>query len=377
MLRIVFMGSDPIALPLLEWIGGEGAETGRVVGVFTQPDRPAGRGQRATANPIKAWAQARGIPVLQPERLRAEALSALAALTPDLSLVLAYGHILGDDFIAAPRLGTVNLHASLLPRYRGASPIQSAIAGGERETGVGLMRMVRELDAGPVADVERVSIGVLDTSAEVEARLATACVPLLARSLPKLAAGSLVFEPQDAASATFCRRLTKADGVLDCFEGAGVLAARINALHPWPGCHIAISGVNVKLGLARAEGAEEFGAPSGAGAGRQESGGEEADRTAHARVAEPAGASPLRPFPLPLDVARGTGGVTPGTVLAGGGEGLRVATGNGVLRILKLQRPGGRMLSAGEFLRGFPIPPGTLLPSVKMPPLVSDRPFKH
>lgn len=355
-LRIAFLGSDPIALPLLDWLES-GAPFARIVAVMTQPDRPAGRGQREQPNAIKAWAANKGLPILQPERIGPEARASLAALQPDLSLVMAFGHILKDDFIAVPRWGTLNLHASLLPKYRGASPIQTAIACGERETGISLMRIVRELDAGPVADEEHVSIGPGDTSLEVEAKLAAACVPLLARALPRLAAGGLDFKPQDATRATFCRRLTKADGVLDCFEGAGVLAARINALHPWPGCHLSIGGVNLKLGLARAE--------------------RESDGAAEVRAPERAGPGALPPFPASHAAVRGTGGYAPGTVLAGGGEGLRVATGDGVLRILKLQRPGGRMLSAGEFLRGFPIPPGTVLPSVQMPPLVSDRPFKH
>ena len=163
---------------------------------------------------------------------------------------MAYGHILRDAFIATPRLGTLNLHTSLLPKYRGASPIQTAIANGETETGVSLMRIVRELDAGPVADVEHVPISPRDTALDVEAKLAAACVPLLARTLPALAAGTLKFLEQDHSAATFCRKLQKEDGVLDFTAPAAVLAARINGLNPWPGCTVEIAGQMVKLGLA-------------------------------------------------------------------------------------------------------------------------------
>lgn len=335
--RIVFLGSDAIALPMLEWLAGEGAAWAEVVAVFTQPDRAVGRGQKVTPNAIKQWALARGLPVWQPEKLTEAVRDELAALRPDLALVMAYGHILREAFIATPRLGTVNLHASLLPKYRGASPIQTAIASGERETGVALMRIVRQLDAGPVADVERVPIAPLDTALEVEAKLAAACVPLVRRTLPRLAAGELAFVPQEEARATFCRRLTKEDGALDFAAPAAVLAARVNGLFPWPGCTVEIAGQTVKLGLAEVAGEAAGGGPS-ARAGEQD---------------------------------------TPGIVAGSDTDGLLVTTGAGVLRLRKLQRPGGKMLPAAEFLRGFPVPAGTRLASRPMPPLVADAPFRR
>src|SRR5687768_1254070 len=194
-LRIVFMGSDPIAMPLLNWLTREGSAIAEIVGVFTKPDRAVGRGQKITPNEIKQWAVARGLPVVQPEKLTEEVRLTLASWSADLALVMAYGHILRDDFIATPRLGTVNLHASILPKYRGASPIQTAIAQGERETGVSFMRIVRRLDAGPVADVERVPIVPLETALEIEAKLSAACIPLLERTLPSLRGGTLEFRP--------------------------------------------------------------------------------------------------------------------------------------------------------------------------------------
>lgn len=326
-LRLVFLGSDTIAQPLLEWLSGEGKALAEIVGVFTQPDRPVGRGQQVVPNGMKTWALSRDLPVLQPEKLTEEVRGELAALRPDVSLVMAYGHILRDPFIETPRLGTLNLHASLLPYYRGASPIQTAIASGETETGVSLMRIVRKLDAGPVADVERVRIEQRDTAIEIEAKLAAACVPLLQRTLPKLSEGTLAFAAQDEARATFCRRLQKLDGVLDFTASAAELAARINGLFPWPACSVAVNGQLIKLGLAEAE---------------------EEDVEAE-----------------------------PGRVLGLDSESLRVATTHGVLRILKLQRPGGKMLLAHEFVRGFSIGEGAVWPSTPMPLLVASAPFKY
>jgi len=325
-LRLVFLGSDPIALPLLDWLAGAGSGCAEVVGVFTQPDRPAGRGQHVVANEIKHWALARGLPVLQPEKIDATALADLTALRPDMALVMAYGHLLPDTFIAVPRLGTLNLHTSILPRYRGASPIQTAVACGETVTGVSLMRIVRQLDAGPVTDVERVAIAPLDTALAVEAKLSEACVSLLARALPQVAAGGATFTEQDHAAATFCRRLVKTDGVLDFGRPATELAARINGLFPWPACAVEIGGQAVKFGLADA---------------------------------------------LAADAAE------PGVVVGSDAQGLLIATGQGTLRVHRLQRPGGRMLSAADFLRGCPIAAGTRLASHPMPPLVAREPFRR
>lgn len=326
-LRLVFMGSDPVALPLLDWLVGEGSGLARIVGLFTGQDRPSGRGQAVRPNAVKEWCAGRPLAVYQPEKLDREAHAALAALRPDVALVVAYGRILADAFISVPRLGTLNLHASLLPKYRGASPIQAAVASGDRETGMTLMRIVRELDAGPVGDIERVPISPLDTASEVEARLARAAVPLAARALPLLASGSLSFAEQDRGRASFCRRLEKSDGVLDFSEPASVLSARINALHPWPSVAVDLGGTAVKLGLS--------------------------------------------------DAVEGGSQGAPGTVAGFDSDGLLVAAGSGILRIRRLQRPGGRMLPAPEFLRGFPVHAGTVIASHPMPSLVAAFPFRR
>lgn len=326
-LRLVFMGSDPVALRLLDWLAGDGKALAHLVGIFTGIDRPSGRGQSVKPNTVKAWADVHGYPAFQPEKLDPAALLHLKALQPDVVLVVAYGRILKDDFICVPRLGTLNLHASLLPKYRGASPIQTAVAEGETETGFALMRIVRELDAGPVAAVERIPIGPLDTALDVEHALAAAAAPLLARTLPLLANGTLPFIPQDHGSATFCRRLDKADGVLDFSQPARVLAARVNGLNPWPSVTLDIAGVAVKLG--------------------------QADALPHQAAA-------------PL-----------GTVVGADEYGVLVETGKGTLRLRRLQRPGGRMLEAAEFLRGFPIPSGFVLASQPLPALSAPQPFRR
>jgi methionyl-tRNA formyltransferase len=323
--RTVFLGSDAISLPLLDWlVGPEGGSLVELTAIYTQPDRPVGRGQKIQANAIKQWGLARGLPVHQPEKITPEVRAAYAASAPELALVMAYGHILRDDFIAAAPLGTLNFHASLLPAYRGASPIQTAVARGERETGVSLMRIVRQLDAGPVADREAVCIERLDTALEIEQKLAAACVPLLARALPRLLAGGLAFVEQDHAAATFCRKLAKEDAALDFAAPASALAARINGLNPWPAAQVEWQGQPLKFGLADA-----------------------------------------------ID-----GSAAPGEVVGADPEGLLIGTGGGgLLRVRRLQKPGGKLLPAADFLRGSPLAPGTVFASRPMPALVDARPF--
>ena len=324
-LRLVFLGSDPIALPTLEFLAGEGRELAEIVAVFTQPDRPHGRGQKLQSGPIKEWALARGLPVYQPERLGPDDSARVRELGADAALVMAFGQLLKDDFLGAPRLGVFNLHTSLLPKYRGACPATVAIAGGDAETGVTFMRVVRKLDAGAIVDQQRVPIGLHETTASLEAALGVAAAPLTARCLAALREGTLASREQDEAQVSYCRRLAKTDGVLDFSRPAAELARRINALMPWPGCSVEIAGTPVKLGLAEAESCDC--------------------------------------------------GAAPGTVLAPEPDALRVATAGGVLRLLRLQRPGGKMLPAAEFLRGFTVPAGTVLASQPMPPLVAPVPF--
>ncbi len=321
------MGSDPIALPALEAMRSGSCGAIDIVAIYTQPDRPRGRGKRVQPNEIKLWAQASGLPVLQPDRLgKAERLE-LAALQPDSVLVMAYGHLLSQALLDTPCFGIWNLHTSILPRYRGASPIQCAIASGDAETGVSLMRLVKEMDAGPVLDVERVRIGELDTSLEIEGQLAEACVPLLRRGLPLVHAGAARPAEQNASAASYVRKLGKDDGELDFRVAADALARRINGLYPWPGARFPLGEMMIKVGLAASQ---------------------------------------------DLDAIH----PQPGLVLGESEQGLRIACGRGAVVLKRLQRPGGKMLDAPEFARGFSIPEGTVLESRSMPTLVSDRPFQ-
>jgi len=324
--RLVFLGSDPIALPLLDFlVSAEGARLAEVIAVYTQPDRPHGRGQKLLPGPIKEWARDHHVPVFQPDRLGPADTARLVELETDVALVMAYGQLLKEDFIAAARRGTFNLHTSLLPRYRGASPATSAIASGDAETGVTFMRIVRQLDAGATADVERRPIGPHDTTATMEAALGLAAVPLTERCLSLLQEGDLRFTDQDESRVSYCRRLNKDDGALDFSQPAAMLARRVNALMPWPGCAVEWAGTPLKIGLAEAS----------------------------------------------LEPAAGV----PGTILGADPHALKVATGAGVLNLLRLQRPGGKMLPAADFLRGCPIQVGVVFPSRPMPDLVAPTPF--
>ncbi|QYY34717.1 methionyl-tRNA formyltransferase [Ruficoccus sp. ZRK36] len=323
--RVAFMGSDAIAVPVLKYLAVEAADKVAVAGVFSQPDRPKGRGKKLQPNPLAAAAQELGLPLLQPEKPGAAEAEWLEAQGVELVLVMAYGHILRKRLLAAPALGYVNFHASLLPKYRGASPVESAVASGEAETGVSLMRIVPKMDAGPVLDMEAVTIDPLDTGASVREKLSAATVPLLARNLDALLAGTADFKDQDEAAATYCRKLEKADGQLDFTASAAALAARINGLDPWPGCFCEVGETRIKVRQA-----------------------------------------------LVLDGAASSN--APGEVLAASKDGVDVATGEGVLRITELQRPGGKMHPARDFLSGFDLPAGTRLSGDEMRPLILQGP---
>lgn len=320
--RVLFMGSDPIALPLLDWLWMQSEPV--LSCIVSQPDRPRGRGRKLQPNAISSWALERGVELLRPEKPDASFGGFLRDRQIDLVLVMAYGHILKQELLGVPPRGFVNFHASLLPRLRGASPIETAIATGETQTGVSLMRIVRRMDAGAVMDCERVAVALGETGATLRQKLAEACVPLLQRSLPKLLSGDATFVEQNECEATWCRKLQKDDGALDFSAPALELCNRINGLTPWPGCFIEFEGVRIKVQSARAIASEN---------------------------------------------------ARPGLVCGVDSSGLAIGTGDGMLQIRELQRPGGRMLPAQAFVRGFEIRSGMRLESTEMPPLVSDRPW--
>ena len=300
-LRIVFLGTPAFAVPSLDALLGS---RHRVVAVLTRPDRPRGRGQRMFDAPVKARAAAAGIPVLQPDRLRDPVVvESLAALRADLGVVAAYGAMLPESVIGAPRLGTINVHASLLPRYRGAAPVHRAIIAGERETGVTIMRIVKRLDAGPMlASVTR-SIGREETSVDVERDLAHLGATLLVEIADGLAEGSVAETPQDEDAATYAPRLTKDDGAIDWSWPAARIHDLIRGLHPWPHAFSFLDGRRFILIASTADGL-----------------------TASSDA--------------------------PGTIVESEGDRLVVATGNGALRLLQIQPEGKRSMSVRDFLAG-------------------------
>jgi len=293
--RIAFFGTPPFAVPALR-----ACETvGTVVAVVTQPDRPRGRGQHVSASAVKEEAERSGLAVLQPPRLKGTDFGErLRALRLDVAVVAAYGRILPPDVLAAPRLGSVNVHASLLPRWRGAAPIQWAIASGDTETGVSLMQMEEGLDTGPVLAERRIPILPHDTSETLHLRLAELGGALVEDELPRLLAGELRPRPQPTEGVTLARLVEK-EGRLDWSRPAAELERRVRAFAPWPG-----------------------------------------------------GWTPLGKHVLKIwrvEVATGSG--PPGTVLVAHG-GLEVAAGEGALRLLEVQPEGKRRMTAAEFLSG-------------------------
>jgi methionyl-tRNA formyltransferase len=301
-LRLAFAGTPEFAVPALR----VAAAQGDLVGVWTQPDRPAGRGRQPTASPIKREALARQVPVFQPESLRgADARAALAALQPDLLIVVAYGLILPAAVLAIPRLGCWNVHASLLPRWRGAAPIQRAIEAGDAEIGVCLMRMEKGLDTGPVLLELRTPIADDDTGGSLHDRLAQLGAQVLEDGLARQGAGrDLAPRPQPAEGVTYAHKIDKAEARLDFSQPAIALARRVRAFHPWPVCEADIAGERLRVHAARA-------------------------------------------LPLAHHAA-------PGTVLAATRDGIDIACADGALRLLTVQREGGRPLAAADWLNARP-----------------------
>jgi len=308
-LRVVFFGTPEFALPTLDALL---RSRHQVVGVVTQPDRPRGRGHKTSHAPVKARALDAALSVLQPERLKDAAfLADLSALGSDLGVVAAYGKILTDAVLQAPRLGLINVHASLLPRYRGAAPVHRAIMNGERETGVTIMRVVKALDAGPMLAMSTRPIDPDETSDEVERDLARDGAALLAAAVDDIAAGRARETPQDEAAATYAHRLTKADSTIEWRWAADRIHNAVRGLHPWP--HAATFLHGRRLILLRSAVSED-----------------------------------------PTDRE-------PGTVLAARADDLVVAAGSGCVRVIELQAEGKRPMTAREFLAGHRIAPGDRL----------------
>ena len=242
-LRLVFFGTPEFAVPTLRDVRAHGHD---VAAVVTQPDRPRGRGQKPSPGPVKAFAERHGLRVLQPERLKDDAfLADLASLAPDLGIVAAYGKILPAALIAIPRLGLINVHASLLPRWRGASPIHRAVMAGDADTGVSIMRVVQALDAGGVFAIAYRAIGPDETSEEVEHDLAESGARLILPVIDALGTGAANETPQDGSLVTYAPRLTREDGLISWEAPAFAIHNQVRGLYPWPHAFTSLDGTRV------------------------------------------------------------------------------------------------------------------------------------
>lgn len=313
-MKIIFAGTPEFAAVALQSLHDAGFE---IPLVLTQPDRPAGRGMQLQASPVKQLAVAKGIPVAQPVSLRlngkypevAQEAHALLHATPhDVMVVAAYGLILPRSVLDIPKYGCINIHASLLPRWRGAAPIHRAIEAGDAETGVTIMQMEEGLDTGPMLSMERVPIAASDTTGSLHDKLAELGGKMIVEALRKLEQDGLHATPQPEDGVTYAAKIAKDEAALDFAQPAEVLDRRIRAFNPFPGAVASFNDVAVKFWRA--------------------------------------------------EVASMDAKAAPGTVLGASQEGVLVATGKGVLRVLELQKPGGKRLPAGEFLKGFSLEGG-------------------
>lgn len=307
---IVFIGTPDFAVPALQRVVAAGYE---VSAVFTQPDRPAGRGRTSTAPAVKAAADELGLPVYQPASLKdSGVVEQLRALAPELIVGVAYGQLIVPQVLAIPPRGVLNVHPSLLPRWRGASPVAAAIMAGDEETGVTIMLMDEGLDSGAILSQTARIISATDTSGSLTEALAEEGADLLAGTLPRWLAGEIDPRPQDESRATVCRRLRKADGLIDWTQTATEIWRQVRAYNPWPGAHSSLDGQVLSFWRASPLEAESGEAPGTV-------------------VAAPSG--------LPAEAE---------------GAAFAVQTGHGMLAVLEAQRAGRRSLGSADLLRGMP-----------------------
>ncbi len=328
-LRVAFAGTPDFAVPALEAL----LRAHSVVGVLTQPDRPKGRGRQLAASPVKVAALAHGIPVSQPVSLKAEADRAdLAAWAPDVLVVVAYGLILPPAALALPRLGCINIHGSLLPRWRGAAPIQRAVLAGDTDTGVTIMLMDAGLDTGPMLLQERISIGADDTGGTLHDRLAALGSSALLEALEKYASGALEPLPQPADGVTYAAKIDKAEALIDWRRDAPDIERQVRAFNPWPIAETRLEGEQLRIYAATAELVDHGSAVAGSGA---------------------AGASSRAQGPGPAAPDFDASSPESGTIVAVRDDSVVVACGSGHLALRAVQRPGRRAVAARDFAHGI------------------------
>ena len=337
-LRLVFMGTPPLAATVLEALLAENIFA--VAAVVTQPDQPKGRDLKLQPSAVKELALKKNLPVLQPERARDETfLAQIRQLAPDLIVVAAYGQILPQALLDVPRFGCLNVHTSLLPKYRGAAPIQWAILNGDAETGVTIMRMDAGLDTGPIVSEERTPIAADDDAQTLHDRLARLGGALLTRTIPDYVAGKILPHPQPAEGASYARKIKKEDGRIDWSQPARVLWNRVRGLTPWPGTFtfLQTAAAPVLLKIWRTQLVER---------------------------GQPCPRDPCQPKLEQHDVPHEHADsavrapAAPGEIISAGRDGFVVACGEGALRVLELQREGGKRLTAAQFLAGHSLRAG-------------------
>jgi methionyl-tRNA formyltransferase len=297
-MKIVYMGTPQFAVPPLRALSKAGHE---IAGIVTRTDKPAGRGRTLALPPVKSAALELALPVLQPKRVREPGfVQALADLEPEVIVVAAYGQILPREILTLPRFGCINIHASLLPRYRGAAPINWAIIRGDRETGITIMQMDEGMDTGEIVAQERISIEPSDTAGSLTDKLSLLGSRMIVEALSRIASGTSSPVPQDHSEATMAPLLTKKDGLIDWTLTAEEIGNRVRGLFPWPGAYSFLEGKMVKV----------------------------------------------------LEAATATGSAAPGLIMTPGGDELAAGTGAGLLKVRRLQPEGKKPMTAAEFLRG-------------------------
>ncbi len=334
-MRLGFAGTPEFAVPALDALG----LTHQICAVFTQPDRPAGRGQPLHLSPVKKRALERGLTVHQPPSFKSpEALQLLRDLRLDALVVVAYGLILPSAILGVPGFGCINIHASLLPRWRGAAPIQRALLAGDTATGITIMRMEAGLDTGPMLAVQAIDIGPRDTSGTLHDRLAVLGAQLIGETLAALERNEIAATPQPPVGVTYAGKINKAEARIDWRQDAVQIERQVRAFNPWPIAETGLDGEQLRIWEAEL--------PE---AGMRAAGLGDAHMLAASRQNE---SLQLSEVSGRSQSSEGAVGVPPGTVLAAGQEGIDVACGRGVLRIRRLQLAGRKPLPAQEFIRG-------------------------